>query len=112
MGIVIRDPILLSAKQDVSNGRTIRPRQESAARRAEIQADPALCTFPHQRRRSTGIGKTDDILQRVQRITSQDIAFPFCDNVLAVQSKIYIFRCHIERIQQMFHGFSFMASAR
>ena len=111
-GRIIRYPVLLSAQQHIPGFHARRPRQKSAARRAEAQADIAFGTGPHQSGRSPGIGEADDLFQIVQRKPPCLLLFPADNDIFAVECQIGILRGDKQSVEQSSHGISSICLCR
>ena len=109
---IVSNAVLLPPEKHIAAALSAGPGQKAAPGRAEGQSDAPLGAGPHQRRRSPGIGKADDCLQRVQRIPGNHVLFPVCQDIFPLQRQINVLRGDKQRIQKLLHGISSIAALR
>ena len=91
-GGVIGSTVLFTPEQHVAAALAAGAGEETPMRGAEGQTDPGLRAFSHQRGGGTGIGETDDGLQRVQRIAGDDGLVSVCQHVFPLQREVDVLR--------------------
>ena len=97
---VVCRPVLSSAEQDIPPAPTTYSGQKLSPGRAESQPYIPLGTGAHQGGRGSSIGKSDDALQRMERIASYCFLVPVCHDIFSIQRQINVFRGNKEGIQK------------
>ena len=82
--------VLRPAEQHIAPADPTGPCQKLAPRRAETQSNIPLDTGTHQSRRSTRIGKTDDLFQIVEGEPTNHSLIPVDQNIFPLETQVGI----------------------
>ena len=110
--LIIRNPVLFPAQEDISMTHTSHPGQKSPPWRTECQIDIVFRAFAHESGRGPRVREGDNILEGMQRITGYNSLFSICHYIFSIQCEINVFGGHKKCVQQMSHLLSSIAADR